>query len=59
MSVKFKEKYCSKCNATITHQYIGKELKWILPLWFNKYWKCEKCGAIHKQDTSYPESKYN
>lgn len=60
MSVKFKEKYCEECEEYTTHEYVGKEMYWILPLWFKKYWKCEKCGAIHEQDTAYPEDKkYN
>ena len=59
MSVKFKEKYCEECGEDTTHEYCGKELVWILPLLFKKYWKCTVCGKIHVQDTGYPESNYN
>ena len=57
--VKFKSKKCKKCDCVTTHQYVGKEMYWILPLWFYKYWKCCDCGSIHKQDTAFIDDEWN
>lgn len=57
--VKFKTKYCKKCEEETTHEYCGKNMYSLLPLWFKKYWKCCDCGKIHEQDTAYPEDEWN
>ena len=57
--VKFKTKYCNNCCCDTTHEFVGKEMYSLLPLRFKKYWKCCDCRKIHKQDTAYPEDKWN
>ena len=57
--VKFKCKYCEKCKSCSTHEYVGKEMYSLLPLWFYKYWKCCKCGNVHRQNTAWLDSEYN
>ena len=57
--VKFKKKYCENCEKDTTHEYIGKEMYSLLPLWFKKYYKCTICGEIHEQDTAHLESNDN
>lgn len=57
--VKYKTKHCEKCKTSTTHEYVGKEMYSLLPLWFYKYWKCCECGKMHKEDTAWNSTEFN